>query len=335
MMTSPRKFMTPPRQQRGVALILAVLMVAVAATAAATMAWQQHIEIRRTQNLLAREQAMAYAKAAESYAIDVLYNDRNDDKAKNQIVDNLEEDWNTPGGLPYQGATIQLELEDLQGRFNINNLAFEPADISQKSVHMKRFERLLLATEIVQQPGQAEGLGQAVADWLDPDQNQRFLGGAEDGVYVRNDPPYRTADRQMRSPTELRLVNGFDAESYNKLAPLITALPVEAANAPTPLNINTLKAPLYPALGAALTGKALDSFVENRGEGWETVEDLLQDQIFQSIPEDERDHLSVASDWYLAKIEVSLSNARVQLRSIIRRDQKNVFVVVQRTETVL
>jgi general secretion pathway protein K len=73
-------------------------------------------------------------------------------------------------------------------------------------------------------------------DWVDSDQNVTLPGGAEDLDYLNlSEQPYRAANRMMSSPSELRLIKGFeDPEVYRKLAPYVTALPTV-----TPINVNT------------------------------------------------------------------------------------------------
>ena len=59
-------------RQQGVALITALLVVAIAAVAAVSMASRQQLDIRRTGGLLHGEQAWAYVNGAETWARAVL-----------------------------------------------------------------------------------------------------------------------------------------------------------------------------------------------------------------------------------------------------------------------
>ena len=73
--------MTPQQQnqrQNGVALITAMLVVAMATLIAANLVWDQHLQMRRTESMLAQEQARQYALAAESIGIEILLDDRGD-----------------------------------------------------------------------------------------------------------------------------------------------------------------------------------------------------------------------------------------------------------------
>ena len=57
------------KQERGVALILALLVVALATTAAVALTSDQQLSLRRGSNLLARDQAQQYAIGAEAWGL--------------------------------------------------------------------------------------------------------------------------------------------------------------------------------------------------------------------------------------------------------------------------
>ncbi|MCP4699237.1 MAG: type II secretion system minor pseudopilin GspK, partial [Gammaproteobacteria bacterium] len=144
------------RRQKGIALITALLIVALATISAAAMVSRQQIDIRRTSNVLNLDQAYLYALGAEEWARRILIRDRNNSK-----IDHLSEDWaiRLPPTM-VEGGGVSGHLQDLQGRFNLNNLVENgkavPAEI-------KRFQRLLAALDLPVE------LAQAVTDWIDAD----------------------------------------------------------------------------------------------------------------------------------------------------------------------
>ena len=109
------------RRQRGIALITAVLITALIAIIAVTMASEQQLDIRRTGNILDRAQAWQFALGMETIARLALRKD-----AENNKTDHRMEEWNKPVQFPApdgaEGDMIGGRIEDLQGRFNLNNL---------------------------------------------------------------------------------------------------------------------------------------------------------------------------------------------------------------------
>lgn len=104
--------------QRGVALITAIVMVALATILAVRLAKEGALDQRRTAATLVLEQARQYAMGAESWATEIL----RDDAARTD-QDDLGEDWAKPvPPLPIEGGTLSGQMEDMQGRFNLNSL---------------------------------------------------------------------------------------------------------------------------------------------------------------------------------------------------------------------
>ena len=103
---------------RGVAMITAMMITALAAIVAANLAWDNALDVRRTMMLLNRDQAIQVALGAESWVATILSQDLEDSE-----TDHFGEIWAADlPGLPIDGGEDFGAHEDLQGRFNINNL---------------------------------------------------------------------------------------------------------------------------------------------------------------------------------------------------------------------
>lgn len=292
-----------PGRQAGVALIMALMVVALATIAAAAMASRQQLDVRRTANLLDGDQAYVYALAVESWARMILARDARDNQ-----TDHLDEVWAQrmpPIGVP--GGQIDGYVADLQGRFNLNNLVNADGQISQGDFDY--FQRLLRALEL------DERLALAIVDWIDPDFDTRFPDGAEDDFYLATEWPYRAANQPLQSISELRLIRGVDVETWRRLAPFVTALPVRTA-----ININTATAPLLQALAEGLGTQDGEQLVEKRpADGYASIDILLQETAFAG-KEVDAGRLAVASQFFLVRSDVQVGTARAQVYSIVQRN---------------
>lgn len=113
--------MKPKKHPRGVALITALMIVAIATTLIVGLTHQHQLDIRRASNMINSDQAYQYALGAESWAMSLLYRDKQID-----VIDHLKEDWaQTLAPIEVPGGHITVQLTDLQGRININNLYFD------------------------------------------------------------------------------------------------------------------------------------------------------------------------------------------------------------------
>ena len=190
---------------------------------AVNLMWKGTLDLRRTEAALAADQGLMYVQGAEAWAADILRQDLVDSPNS----DHFGEQWAIElPPLPVDGGTIAGRLEDLQARFNLNNLIGN--DGKENELALRQFERLLVSVEA------DPALAGAVIDWLDPDTELRFPTGGEDVAYIDGDPPYRTANSMVTSASELMAITGFDRETYRRLAPYVTVLP-----AGTKLNVNT------------------------------------------------------------------------------------------------
>ena len=209
--------------QRGVAILTAMLVVTIGTIIAVNLLWQATLDLRRTEAALAADQGLMFVQGAEAWAADILRQDQVDSPDS----DHLGEPWATElPPLPVDGGVITGRLEDLQARFNLNNLI----DVEGREDERSRLQLERLLTSLELDPALA-GL---IVDWLDPDVETHFPSGGEDAAYADTDPQYRTPNSMITTPSELLAVLGFDAESYAKLAPYVTALPIG-----TKLNVNT------------------------------------------------------------------------------------------------
>ena len=302
------------RKQGGVALVTALLVVSLATVAAVAMATRLQVDMRRTGNLLHGEQAYAYALAAESWAEVILRRDAND-----STIDTLAEDWAT--ALPpiaVEGGVVSGHIEDLQGRFNVNNLIGPDGKPSEPD--LEYFKRLLTLLEI------EPGLATALLDWIDADINATFPDGAEDDIYLLETPPYRAANRPLVSISELRLVKGFSAEIIALLEPYITALPE-----PTALNVNTASPVVLQALHAELGAMDAEQMLEARGEeGFKEMEEFLALDALAGLQLDV--DVGIKSDWFSVLTDVRIGRGQARLDSRLHRSG-NVLAVGYRVRS--
>ncbi|HQU14849.1 MAG: hypothetical protein B7Z66_03540 [Chromatiales bacterium 21-64-14] len=311
----------PPHRNRGVAVIVAMLVVALATAAVTAMVSRQQIEIRRTANLLEQDQAYLYGLAVETWGEEILRKDH----AKS-AVDDLTENWaQLPPPIPVEGGSLAGRIIDLQGRFNLNNLVVNGLESQPDAARFRRLLELL---------GLDPDLVQSVLDWIDPDMQARFPGGAEDDYYLRLSPPYRAANQAMTSPTELILVAGYTPKIYQALAPFITALPGH-----TPINVNTAPALVLAMLVPGLSADDAKALVQARAQQpYKTVQDFLNQPAIQArlrqnpqLQATLTQGISVSSNYFLIHSETQVGRARVFLNSVILRGNQGNEEVIMRT----
>jgi general secretion pathway protein K len=303
--------------QRGVAIITALLIVAIATTISINISTRLQLDVRRTANLLTADQAWQYTLAAESWSRRILEQDRKDNS-----IDDYSENWAIElPPLPVEGGWIRGKLTDLQACFNLDTLVQGNA-VSELAV--ERFRRLLSNLDLRPE------LADAVIDWLDADVNTTIPDGAEDGYYMNLEQPYRSANSAMLSPSELRLIKGFeDPAVYNRLLPHVCAFGVA-----TPININTATAEVLRSLSNKLTDSDAAAIIEQRTQtAFTDVNDFLSFNNLKTII-DKPDNLSVNSDYFMLESESKIGQVQVRMYSVIYRDNTGHTTVLARTQGV-
>ncbi len=286
--------------ERGLALVTAVLIVAIAATVASMAMLNQQVWIRQMENISDRNRAELLNRGAIGWASAILADDSKDSAE----TDDLGEDWARElPPLPVEGGVISLRMEDAQGRFNLNNVwrgnAPSGPDVSA-------LRQLLVSL------GYSAELSEPLVDWLDPDTQTR-AGGAEDIEYLLLDPPYRAANQPIASVDELRLVRGYSPEIVEALRPHVVAIP-----APTSVNVNTVSPQLLSALVPGLALSQAEQALSGR-----------KNQPFKT-PQDLQSRLPSGLALPVTLVGVKSSNFLVMLDTTIGRHRRRVEALLER-----
>jgi general secretion pathway protein K len=305
------------KSQQGVAIITALLIVAIATTVSINISSHLQVNVRRTANLITADQAWQYTLAAESWSRRILQ----DDRQKNSI-DHYGEDWAIElPALPVEGGYIRGKLTDLQGCFNLDTLV---QNDTHNDLAIERFRRLLFNLSLKPE------LADALIDWLDTDVQTTIPDGAEDGYYMNLEKPYRSANSAMISPSELRLVRGFeDAAVYDRLQPYICAF-----GTATPININTANAEVLRSLAGNISQGDAEAIIAQRNEN--AFPDINAFTSFNNLKGTIKkvDGLSVSSDYFMLETESKIGQIQVRMYSVIHRDNSGRTTVMARTQGV-
>ena len=286
-------------RNRGVALITALLISALATMVAANLAWDNSLDVRRTMVLLNRDQAVQVALGAESWIINILHQDLEDSQ-----IDHLGELWASDlPPLPVDNGEVFGSIEDLQGRFNINNLVDNEGRVEQES--LEQFRRLLNAL------GLDPRFAGIAADWIDSDLDASFPDGAEDSIYTGMIPPYRTPNQAISAVSELAAIEGMDKATFNILEPHIAALPGRTA-----INVNTATPFVLLSLDEEMTTTDVEGLIaERESAGFADI----QTSFASLVTPDVLNRLEESTQYFRLKVVVRIDTVRITLYSVLQR----------------
>ena len=292
------------KRERGVALIVAVLLVALATLIVASLIDTTDLAFARTRNLMREQQAHAYARGLETWALDGLRRDQNEDPG----VDSNGDPWARPlPPLDVPGGKLGGRLRERNGCFNLNHLVVQGVE---DALARRRFERLLRALKLPPE------LADAVIDYADADA-EPGRRGAEDMAYLLANPPRRAANQAFVHVSELRLVRGIDADLYRSLEPHVCANPEGSG-----INVNTATPAVLMSLVENLD-EARARQLNDEGRARMSTIDAFSDKLAQLglVLDGGPLKVGVASDQFLAEAVIELDGIPFRYFSHIAREQ--------------
>ena len=353
------------KKQRGVALIIVLMIVALVSVLATQMGARLQLNVARASNIKDNNQAYWYAMGAEQFArksIVALME-------RNKEVLSLENNWSETFAFPLEGGGIEAQLTDLQSCFNLNgvgavqgnnnsannnnsnnangnntnasapngNTANTSANkgspngnsagngVSEEAL---AFERLVNLAVPDLDNYTAEVARDSLIDWLDADENMS-LNGAEDADYAALPNPYLAANTSMMSKTELRLVNGVQPQWLSQLLPFICVVP---GMNELKINVNTVTEDNAVVL-AALTGADINdiqSVINSRPpEGFPDVPSFMADPRINNLQlsATQQKWLDVKSEYFILHTKTHYNNASFMMSSVFKFENDKVVVI--------
>jgi general secretion pathway protein K len=304
-------------RQRGVALLTAIILVAIATVLATAIFFAADISARRASANFGVEQALLIGEGAEALA---AYELKQNSSATRQ--DSLDQQWAMPvGPTQFEGVVLEASLEDQQGKFNVNNLVTPAGMVDQTS--LEEFQQLLVLLQL--EPKWASLL----ADWLDGD-TEPLPDGAEDSTYTAMTPPYRTPNVPVTSISELMALPGFGHDRFEKLAPYIAALPPGTA-----INICTASPYVLDALlppgREEYTRQPPEQLSQRRSGACSPTlaefEASMTPQQFAQIAQ----RVAERTSYFRLRTWITIGTARFSLYSLVHRDPSGNVRTILRT----
>ncbi|WP_158262709.1 type II secretion system minor pseudopilin GspK [Photobacterium sanctipauli] len=319
------------KQQRGVALIVVLLLLALMTLLAVQMSERLHLSFYRAENQLQNQQAFWFAQGMEELGKVAIKQGIDDSDTVN-----LSQAWATQGQrYPLDGGEAVGNILDRQACFNINALSgLQPlTDRTNKPYLVKVLQATLEEAGV--ESYDAEVVADSSWEYVDPDEAVHAPFGAGDSTYEGFRPPYLPPRDWMVDISELRAVNGVSADIFNRVKYLVCAIPTNTLA----VNVNTL----YEHQAALLVGlftprlslsDAQRIINERPYDGWDSVDDFLAESALGGVDADVKEqakaHLAVSSDYFQLDTEVLVDRSRVRLVSLLKRDGENKVTVVRR-----
>lgn len=321
-----------PSRQKGVALIIVLLILAMMTTIAASMSERLWGQFARATHTLDYQQAYWYSLGVEALAktaIEKSYEDDDD-------VIALDQPWASEEQVyPLDNGQVQGHIVDMQACFNLNALANATADLNGTSrPFLVSVWQNLLETMGVDS-SQAEVIADSTWEFVDSNSVTNSPSGVEERTYESFDPAYLSPNTFIADGSELRSVYQMSSAIMQALSGVVCALPDDDWR----LNVNTLKVAQAPLLVALFSptislGQAQELIESRPSEGWDSVDTFLEQSelstVTDAIKDDADGYLTVDSRYFELDAQVSVGESRVRLRSLLYSSNRETVEVIRR-----
>ena len=309
-------------QQRGAALLLAMIIMVLVAAATAAMVWHQNRAVQIEAAERARSQAAWILNGALDWARLILREDQRNNRARNNPYDGLDEPWATPleearlssflaadkdnNADSGPEAFISGQIEDAQSRFNLRNLLDDAGKLVP--VQLEALKRLCSAAGAPDDS--ADRLAAALAG----------VGGAAGAADAANNPnagPAAVSADQPLQPQRYADLAwlGIEDSLLQQLRPLVDLLPAR-----TPVNVNTAsREALLAAIDGLDLGGAQRLLLARQKRPFEKLDDVKAQLAPTTVLDSNR--VAVGTSYFLVSGRLRLEDRVLEERSLlVRRD---------------
>lgn len=261
--------MSGRRGNRGMALLLVLVVVALLTSLLTDLAFSTLIDMRLTETFRDSTRAYYLAKGGINAGRMLLQSDVNN-------YDSLNEFW-SKGVVNYpvaDGYSITIQIQDQDGKLAINGLV---TGNNPQTVMIDRFYRFLVAMEIEDLAEPAE-LTAALIDWLDSGDSPYIeihtdgldipTAGAEESYYRSLPKAYQCKNGPLETLEELLQVKGFSPEIVKRISPHLSVNYMEK------VNVNTASAEVLMSLSPEITRAVAEDIIDYRQT--EPIKDIRQ-----------------------------------------------------------
>ncbi len=170
----------------------------------------------------------------------------------------------------------------------------------------------------------AELIAESLWEFIDEDRSVQTRLGREDSEYLARSVPFYAANQPLADISEMLVVQGMDAGLYQKLKPLVCALPMIRQQ----ININTLDVTQSVILEALfdpwLSPVQARALLQQRpAKGWEDVDQFLAQPLLADVDERTKKQLktvlSVDSNYFWLRSDITVNEIELTMNSLIVR----------------
>jgi len=320
--------MKSSRQNRGMALLIVLVIIALLSTLLTELAFSTLVDLRLTETFRDTTRAYYLAKGGVNAGRMIIQEDRNG-------YDSLDEPWSLGVvNYPVGEGAITVRITDQNGKLGINAMVNRD---TPSALMIDRFYRLMLALEIDKWGDPAE-LTAALIDWIDEGESPYPMiltegldipvAGAEATYYQSLTQPYLVKNGRVETLEELALIKGFTPEILRRVLPHV------ALHEEVKVNINTASSAVLMSLDPEIDEDVADILIGYRKEApikrLEQLEEVLPEAAYIALKTlGNLEQLDLRSNFYQIEADAVVNDGRRRLvAQVNKKNNKLTFFKV-------
>lgn len=295
------------KNERGMVLLIVLLVVALLVTITVEFAFSTLVDLRLAETYRDTTRATYLAKGGVRVGRIILQEDGNG-------YDGLDETW-AQGieNYPVADGTVSIRVEDLGGRLDLNRLV-----TAQGNIDPLFRDRYLLLLELLE-ADDPETLTDALIDWLDTDGDNE-PAGAEDYYYRSQPEPYNCKNGPLDNLEELNLIKGYNRKLVQSLLPHVTVY------GSAKININTASLEVLQSMAAEMDLNATEIIIDARNkQPFTTLTQLKELPGMETMYGFIYLYLDVKSSRYRIESTSFVNDGRRTIRASIAKDGNRIL----------
>lgn len=295
------------KPQRGVALIIALLIVALSSLLVVALLDAGELTQARVRNGWRAEQSLQLSRGLEAWAIAGLLADLR----RTGAVDDLSEQWARPmPEIILPGARIEGQLHDLGGCFNVNSLA---PNGHPDSLAMQRFSRLIKVLRLPEQ------LASRLADYVGDG-----ITASQSGIAAGSGFKSRSLGGPLMDASELLYMPGMSAFEWRSLSGLVCAVPLDQT-----INLNTAPPALWQALSDEVDPEMAQRLARAGASPYPDITAVQAALQREGVTGVDLTGCGVGSRYFMAEAEIVVDDITFHRSTVLQRSPDTIKVIAR------
>jgi general secretion pathway protein K len=296
------------KDQKGMALLLTILISVVLTTVVIEYNYDANINIDIAENYKNKLKADYLAKSGIRFARFYLSSG-----AENLLGDEIDEVKPLLHGkpIPLGSGVITIKLEGEDGRININKLV-ESQEV--KDMFINLLDNLDIDYTVYY----------SLVDWIDTDDEVFEDNGAEDDYYQELSTPYPCKNAPLDSIDELRLIKGVDEEVFRELKKYCTIYSGAL------ININEASKEVLLSLCEDITEYDVDKIIQTREE--EKYTNINELEYLDKVYDDIKGKITTEDSIYKITSVGVVDEIRYKITNYVQKEESGTKLLYSRED---